>query len=99
MQGSNGQTQNELNVLTNNWLLFSDAPNSRIIILQLKHIKLIEKRSAAVSQLNTIDEMAERQAEVHQTMWNMMGQFPEKTPLKRKDQQGNLKKMDTELRI
>jgi len=77
----NGQTQNELNVLTNNWLLFSDAPNSLYHYLTAEAYKLLEKRSAAVSQLNTIDEWQKRQAEVHQTMWNMMGQFPEKTPL------------------
>jgi hypothetical protein len=76
--------QNELDVIRNNWLQYSDAPNSFYHFLTSEAFELFESRASKISQIKTNDEMLERQAEVRQTMWEILGPFPEKTPLNAK---------------
>src|SRR5450759_694249 len=76
--------QNELDVIRNSWLQYSDAPNSFYHFLTSQAFEMLESRAGKISQIKTKDELLQRQAEVQQTMWDILGQFPEKTPLNAK---------------
>ena len=76
--------QNELDVLRNNWLQYNDAPNSMYHFLTGEAFKLLDARAEKISQIKKEDELLKRQAEVRQTMWKILGPFPEKTPLNAK---------------
>jgi hypothetical protein len=76
--------QNELDVITNSWLEYSDAPNSFYHFLTSEAFKLLEFRAGKISQIKTKNELLQRQAEVRQTLWEILGPFPEKTPLNAK---------------
>ncbi len=76
-----GQTKDELNVLTNNWLHYSDASNSLYHHLTGEAFRMLERRAEKINQLQTIDDWTNRQKEVRQVIWDIMGPFPEKTPL------------------
>ncbi len=78
------QTQNDLNVLTNNWLFYSDASNSLYHYLTGEAYKMLKTRAASINQLQNIEEWQKRQADTRQTLWNILGPFPEKTPLNAK---------------
>jgi dienelactone hydrolase len=45
---------------------------------------MLDKRDETVSQLQNIDDWQKRQATVRQKLWDIMGAFPEKTPLNAK---------------
>jgi cephalosporin-C deacetylase-like acetyl esterase len=76
--------QSEFDVIRNNWLQFSDAPNSLYHFLTDESVKMLESRAAKISKLKTKDELLKRQSEVRKTLWEIVGQFPEKTPLNAK---------------
>jgi hypothetical protein len=76
--------QNELDVIRNNWLQYTDAPNSLYYHLTGEAYKMLELRAAKIAQIKTKIELLQRQAEVRQTMWEILGPFPEKTPLNAK---------------
>jgi len=76
--------QNELDVIRNSWLQYSDAPNSFYHFLTSQAFEMLESRAGKISQIKTKDELLQRQAEVQQTIWDILGQFPEKTPLNAK---------------
>ena len=76
--------QNELDVIRNYWLEYSDAPNSLYHHLTGEAFKLLEKRSEKISQLRTKEDCEQRQETVRQTLWDILGPFPEKTPLNSK---------------
>jgi hypothetical protein len=80
----NAQDQNDLDVIRNNWLLYSDASNSLYHYLTEQAYKMLESRSASVSKLQSTDDWKKRQADVRQTLWDILGPFPEKTPLNAK---------------
>ncbi len=73
--------QNELNVVNNNWLKYSDAPNSLYHYLTGQAFNLLKERTDAVSGLNTLSGWQQRQNEIRQTLLDIVGPFPEKTPL------------------
>ena len=76
--------QNNLDVIRNNWLQFSDAPNAFYHFIANEAYKLSEARVDKISKIMTKDELLLRQEEVRQTMWKIIGPFPEKTPLNAK---------------
>jgi len=75
------KAQYELDVIRNNWLQFSDAPNSLYHHLTSEAFELLESRAERIKQLQTRDEWRQRQTMVRQTIWDILGSFPEKTPL------------------
>jgi len=79
-----GQTKDELNVLTNNWLQYSDAPNSLYHHLTGEAYLMLERRVEKINQLQDINDWKNRQKEVRQILWEIIGPFPEKTPLNAK---------------
>jgi len=78
------QAQNELDVIRNNWLLYSDAPNSLYHYLTEQAYDLLKKRADAVSSLNSLSEWQDRQKVIKEALLEIVGPFPEKTPLNAK---------------
>lgn len=76
--------QTELNVIKGNWLEFSDAPNSLYHYLTGQCYDLLDKREQSVSQLKTLAGWQERQKFIRETFMDIVGPFPEKTPLNAK---------------
>lgn len=76
--------QNELDVLRNNWLQYTDAPNSLYHFLTEEASKLLELRAGKVAQIKTKGDLLQRQTVVRQALWEIIGPFPEKTPLNAK---------------
>ena len=87
----NAQKQNDLDVIRNYWLLYTDAPNSLYQYLTGEAYKMLESRAKRVKQIQTVNEWQKRQTSVRQTLWNLIGSFPEKTSLNAKIT-GTLKK-------
>ncbi|MBE9492679.1 MAG: hypothetical protein IMY70_07320, partial [Bacteroidetes bacterium] len=75
------KAQDELDVIRNNWLQFSDVPNSLYHHLTSEAFELLESRTEKIAQIHTRDEWRQRQKMVRQTIWEILGPFPEKTPL------------------
>lgn len=78
------KAQNELEVIRNNWLRYSDAPNSLHHFLTGEAFEMLESRAGKITQIKTKDKLLQRQVEVQQTMWDVLGPFPKKTPLNAK---------------
>src|ERR1035437_7914544 len=76
--------QNELDVIRNNWLQYSDAPNSLYHFLIGEAFEMLDSRAGEIAKIKTNEELLQRQAKVRQTIWEVLGQFPEKTPLNAK---------------
>ena len=76
--------QNELDVIRDSWLQYTDAPNSFYHFLTGEAYQMLELRANEISQIKTKDQLLKRQAEVKQTMWKILGPFPEKAPLNSK---------------
>ena len=74
-------TQSEFNILHNNWLRYGDASNSLYHHLTAEAYHLIDLREKKTSQLSTKEEWQQRQEQVKQTIWDVVGSFPDKTPL------------------
>ena len=73
--------QNELDVITNNWLRYTDAPNSLYHYLSGQAYDMLSKRSDAISRITSLPEWQQRQKKVRETLLDIVGPFPEKTPL------------------
>ncbi len=76
-----GQKQRELDVINSYWLLYSDASNSLYQHLTGQGYDLLEKRAESLKNLRTLNDWQARQTEVRNTLWNIIGPFPDKTPL------------------
>jgi hypothetical protein len=76
--------QKELDVISNNWLQYTDAPNSLYHFLTGEAFKLLDIRTSEIAKIKTKDELLQRQSEVRKTMWEILGPFPDKTPLNSK---------------
>jgi hypothetical protein len=73
--------QNELYVVRNNWLKYSDAPNELYHYLTGQAYDLLKQRADAVAALKTLPEWQQRQKFIRETLLEVVGPFPEKTPL------------------
>jgi cephalosporin-C deacetylase-like acetyl esterase len=78
------KAQDELDVIRNSWLQYTDAANSLYHFLSGEAFKSLEMRVDKVKQINTKDDLLQHQAELRQKMWELLGPFPEKTPLNSK---------------
>jgi dienelactone hydrolase len=81
---NSAKAQKELDVIRNNWLQYTDAPNSLYHFLTGEAFKLLDYRAEKVAKLKTKDDLLKRQAELKKAMWKDIGSFPEKTPLNAK---------------
>jgi dienelactone hydrolase len=73
--------QNELDVIRNSWLQFSDARNSLNHHLTGEAFRMLDSREEAISKLRTVNDWQLRQSSVRRILWDIAGSFPEKTPL------------------
>ncbi|HOF21029.1 MAG TPA: hypothetical protein PLO24_07225, partial [Bacteroidales bacterium] len=73
--------QNDLDVIRNSWMEHSDASNSLYHHLADQCYDLIDKREKAISGLNSLADWQERQKFIRETLMDIVGPFPEKTPL------------------
>lgn len=78
------QEQEDLNIIKNNWLAYSDAPNSLYHYLTGEAFILLKQRTETVDQLKSISDWEKRREYVRNTLWDIIGPFPEKTPLNAK---------------
>src|SRR5690606_29473325 len=75
--------QNELNVI-GDWLTHTDASNSLYRHLSGEAFEHLEKRKQQVSKLNSLAEWQQRQEFVRETLNDIVGPFPNKSPLNAK---------------
>lgn len=73
--------QNDLDVIRNSWLQYTDASNSLYHHLSAEAYDLLKKREEHVSEINSLSEWQERQEFIKETLLDIVGPFPEKTPL------------------
>ncbi len=76
--------QNELDVIKNNWLLYTDAPNFLYHYLTDQAYILLAKRNSEIAGINSITDWQKRQEFIRNTLNDIVGPFPEKTPLNAK---------------
>jgi cephalosporin-C deacetylase-like acetyl esterase len=76
--------QNELDVLRNSWLEYSDASNSLYHYLASQAYLLLDKREKTISELHTLNDWQDYQKTVIKTLMEIAGPFPEKTLLNAK---------------
>ena len=76
--------QNELDVVRNNWLLYSDAPSSLYHHLTGQAYGLLKERNKEIAGINTLSEWQKRQEFIKRTLNEIVGPFPGKTPLNAK---------------
>src|SRR5690554_749898 len=67
-----------------NWLQYSDAPNSLYHHLTDRAYRLLDEREKEIAQLKTTGDWLQRQQKIKRAMWEVIGEFPEKTPLNAK---------------
>lgn len=80
------QTDPELKVLTgnssnNSWLNYSNASVSLYHHLLNQSLKLLEERKERMGEISSRTDWQRRQKEVRQVLDDIMGPFPERTPL------------------
>jgi dienelactone hydrolase len=84
IQMASSQGQNDLNVIKGNWLKYSDAPNSLYHHLTGEAFGLLKKRAESVASLNSLTEWQQYQQKMRETLLDIVGPFPAKTPLNAK---------------
>lgn len=81
------KAQDELDVISqgnNNWLHFSDAPNALYHHLATQAYDLLDKRTDIIAGLHSLPHWQERQQWLNETLMDVVGPFPVKTPLNAK---------------
>lgn len=76
--------QNELDVIKDNWLEFSDAQNSLYHHLTGQAYDFLAQREEKIASLTTLEDWQQYQKLIQKTLLDIVGPFPEKTPLKAK---------------
>jgi hypothetical protein len=76
--------QDDLDVIKNKWIEYSDAQNSLYHHLASQAYSLLEKRSTGVAGIKDLSGWQERQKYIRETLMKITGPFPEKTPLNAK---------------
>ena len=79
------KAQSELDVFQeNNWIHFSDAPNSLYHHLAGQAYSLLDKRASTIAGIRSSADWQERQERLNETLIDVVGPFPERTPLNAK---------------
>jgi cephalosporin-C deacetylase-like acetyl esterase len=76
--------QNELDVVKDSWLEFTDTRNSLYHYLSGKAYLLLKERAAQISGITTLEQWQQRQNYIRETMNSLIGPYPSKTPLNAK---------------
>jgi hypothetical protein len=83
---------NELDVIhsqgaggkNNSWIEFSDAPNSLYHFISGKAYPLLEERARLIARLHSLADWQKRQEWIKRMLPEVVGSFPEKSPLNAK---------------
>ena len=67
---------------THTWMMFSDAPNALYHHLADQAYGFLNNRAAHIATLQSLPDWQQRQKWIRTTLMDMVGPFPEKTPLK-----------------
>lgn len=78
--GGNTAAQDKLNVI-DKWLQFKNASNALYHHLANQALDMLRKRDSAVLKINSIAGWKQRQQNVRKIFMDLVGPFPEKTPL------------------
>ena len=81
LAASNLYSQDDLDVIKNKWLKYSDAQNSLYHHLTDEAYDLLEKRTVTISGYKNLEDWQERQKMIRETLLDIVGPFPAKTPL------------------
>jgi hypothetical protein len=73
--------QNQYDFIKEEWLQFTDAPNSLYHYMAGQAYDYLASRSSEISQIKDLDGWKKRQAYVRKTLLDIVGPFPPKTPL------------------
>ena len=84
LSGEGVKAQNEYDILGDNWLQYTDAPNSLYHYIAGQAYDMLSKRSEEISRISSLAEWQQRQKMVRETLLDIVGPFPEKTPLNAK---------------
>jgi hypothetical protein len=78
--------QNELDVISNKskWLDHTDAPNALYHHLAEEAYKHLDKRAETIAGFHSLPDWQQRQQWIKETLHNIVGPFPQKTPLNAK---------------
>lgn len=74
------KAQNELDVIRN-WIQYSDASNSLYHDLSGQAYDFLNKRTDEITSLHSLSDWQTRQKWIRNTLLDIVGPFPEKTPL------------------
>jgi hypothetical protein len=81
LTGSTVFSQNSLDIIRGKWLLYGDAENSLYNYLSSQACDILKERSLSVSSIQTKEEWIARQNYIKNVLNEIIGPFPEKTPL------------------
>ncbi|MEI6050296.1 MAG: acetylxylan esterase [Bacteroidota bacterium] len=76
--------QKDLDVITNYWLQYTDAPNSLYHHIVNQAYDLLEQRNLEIARMKSLSDWRQRQKWISATLLDIIGPFPEKTPLNAK---------------
>jgi hypothetical protein len=76
--------QNELDVIKNNWIQYSDAPNSLYHHITEQAYFLLAQRAEEIARLKSLADWQQRQKSIRETLLDIVGPFREKNPLNAK---------------
>ncbi len=75
------KAQADLDVIRNKWLEYSDASNSLYHYLTGQAYGLLQERVRKIGEIRSLDSWKQRQQFIRETLIDIAGPFPEKTPL------------------
>jgi hypothetical protein len=79
--GQDGTDPGDLFVLKNNWIQYSNAPNSLYLHMAAEARVLAQERQNTIKNIHGPAEWKSRQKWVRETLIDILGPFPDKTPL------------------
>jgi len=81
LSGHKAVAQDEDLSVLSSWMRWSDAPNMLYHHLGTQAFQLLEERASEAATLKSEGQWLRRQKEIRQTLMEIVGPFPEKTPL------------------
>ena len=76
--------QKEYDVIRNNWIEFSDAPNALYHHFAQQAYGLLNKRTATIKDIHSLQGWQNRQQYIRKALRDLVGPFPQKTALNAK---------------
>ncbi|WP_152266435.1 alpha/beta hydrolase [Agriterribacter humi] len=84
LKADKANAQKEYDVIRNNWIEFSDAPNALYHRFARQAYALLNKRTAAMKDIHSLQGWQNRQQYIRKSLQDLAGPFPQKTALNAK---------------